>query len=121
MAHYRSKHVAKPKNICFFRQTVFDCLFNLKPRKLLRFSPSVAARLLRDVLVQWKDNNKDNEDNNKDIKEIIYEDVSLMKQPQGGFQCGIFVRSEFTVWFTSFQLGKPQKVMLHLSEQLMPH
>lgn len=33
---------------------------------------------------QWEDNDKDNEDN-KDIKEIIYEDVRLMKQPQGGF------------------------------------
>ena len=75
---------------------------------------------LRDVDVQWKDNN-DNEDNNKDIKEIIYEDVGLMKQPQVGFKCSSFVRSEFTVWFTSFQLEEPQKVMSDLSEQFMPH
>jgi len=66
------------------------------------------------VLVQRKDNNKD-------IKGIIYEDVSLMKQPKGGFQCGIFLRSEFTVWLASFQLEEPQKVMLHLSGQFVPH
>jgi len=71
---------------------VSGCLFNLKHHKLLRFSPAVAASLLRDVVVQWKDNtsSKDNGDNNKNIQEIIYEDVSLMKQPQGGFQCGGF-------------------------------
>jgi hypothetical protein len=99
------------------------CLFNLKHRELLPFSPAVAAPLLRDVVVQWKDNtsNKDNEDNNKDIKEIIYEGVSLMKQPQGGFQCGGFVWSEFTVWFTFFQSEEPQNVMSHLFEQFMPH
>jgi hypothetical protein len=99
---------------------VLGLLFSLKRRKLLRFSPAVAASHLRDVVVQWKDNN-DNEDNNKDIKEIIYEDVNLMKQPQGGFQCGGFVRSEFTVWFTSFQLDEPQKVIPHLSEQFKPY
>jgi hypothetical protein len=71
------------------------CLFNLKNRELLRFSPAVAASLLRDVVVQWRNNNKDNEDNNKDTKEIIYEDVSLMKQPQSGFECGGFVGTEF--------------------------
>jgi hypothetical protein len=99
------------------------CLFNLKHRELLRFCPAVAASLLRDAVVQWKDNtsNKDNEDNNKDIKEIICEDVSLLKQSQGGFQCGVFVWSEFTVWFTFFQLEDPQNVMSHLSEHFMPH
>jgi hypothetical protein len=102
---------------------VLGCLFNLKHREILRFSSAVATSLFRAVVVQWKDNtsNKDNEGNNKDIKGIIYEDVSLMKQPQGGFQCGSFLQSEFTVWFTFFQLEEPQKVMSHLSEQFMPH